>query len=216
MSSHTPSQGTVALAVPPQFRPGADSWSRFPLRALAYGHYVAESTSGLPLPSAARAGINALSLIYIASASIDRSRRAEQFQLHPELRQYMARRAAVESLAREWVGCVTLPAIAAGAIVAGVNAALARRAPGSVSPALLKYGAAGVALAASPLVLSSAAVVADRFVLDWAIRPVLDDWMAPPGEFDARVGALRCGWHRLVVVPACCLCPLFRQRVHHT
>jgi hypothetical protein len=205
-TSDAPVVGVVAGAVPPQFRLGADSWSRAPLRLLSLGHCASEALSSVAapppaaapaaapaapgaraasaasaaLPWALRPALSGLTMVYIACASWDRSRRAAQFQLAPAARAYLGKRAAVESLAREWLACVTLPSLAAAALLAGARAALvARGAP--AGGAALRWGPAALVLTLSPALLAGAAPLADALVMDWAVRPALDAIMPPPG-----------------------------------
>lgn len=172
----------VSLAVPERFRPGFDSWSKFPRRFLAYGVYAAEAADGL-LPPLARRGLSALSVLYVFATTADRSKRADQFQLHPAMRSYMSRRTAFENIVREWSATVTLPAILGAAVMAGARAALAARAPGAaaaLSSRLSRYGPAAAAVVLSPLALAASNEVTERVVMQWAVRPTLDAWMPLP------------------------------------
>lgn len=172
----------VSLAVPERFRPGFDSWSKFPRRFLAYGVYAAEAADGL-LPPLARRGLSALSVLYVFATTADRSKRADQFQLHPAMRSYMSRRTAFENVVREWSATVTLPAILGAAVMAGARAALAARAPGAaaaLNSRLTRYGPAAAAALLSPLALTASSEVTERVVLQWAVRPTLDAWMPLP------------------------------------
>lgn len=172
----------VTLAVPERFRPGFDSWSHHPRRLLAYGVYAAEALDGL-VPPLAKKGLSAMSILYVFATTADRSRRAEQFQMHPAMRAYMARRTAFENVVREWSSSVTLPAIMAGAVMAGARALLAARAPGAAAALdsrLLRYGPATAAAALSPLALAASSELTERVVMGWAVKPTLDAWMPPP------------------------------------
>ena len=172
-------------AVPPQFRAGNDGWSQLPLHSLAYGQYIAEVgeaslSAGLPIPRAAIMAPRFLAMLYIGSSSFDRSRRAEQFQVHPELRRYMARRAALESLAREWLCCVTLPSLCAGAIFGAARASILRRSA-ALSQRFASYAPGAIALASAPAVVYVSELCADVPWMEYTVRPLLDEWMPPPG-----------------------------------
>ena len=150
------------------------------LTPAAKANSAGSTVRSLPvLPSALLPALSAMSIVYIACAAWDRSRRAAQFQLSPAARKYMGRRAGLESLAREWAAVISLPSLAAAGLLAGSRAALAASGV-PAGGALMRWAPAALVCTLSPALLSAAGPVADAVVMDWAVRPALDVLMTPP------------------------------------
>ena len=162
--------------MPPGFRLEDDTWSRPPLRLLAGASPAAEALRWLPVGVAPPGGLSAMlrggSLLFIAAASWQRARRAEQFQLGERARRYAARRAGLESAAFEWVAVVSLPSLGAAAVASAARVALPR----------VRWAPFLAALAAAPALLAGSAALTHAVLLEWALRPALDAWMPAPSS----------------------------------
>jgi hypothetical protein len=160
-----PAPALPAPYLPDHFR---DAFSRLPYGFFRAGHTVAEALQ--PLGGSYGTPFTAASVLYIGLAAFQRSSRAGDAELNPELMKRARMTAAVDSVGTTWLEGITLPSILMG----GVNRAVASAWAGAPVGAR-----AAAALAASPLVLAASSHGAEA-LMDWAFRPAIGYFSAAP------------------------------------